>query len=184
MILVLCAAFMTSCSGGDTNNTASNAETTVAAENNGNEGSGETAKVNTKDYKPGSKYVFDAGKTISINMPSDAFLKDLGDPVSYFESESCAFQGLDKTYTYKDFVITTYPKDDVDYVFSIELLNDVVTTPEGAYIGMSADDVKALYPEGPTEESDKALQYVDGDSKLSFILDNGEVSSICYTSSK
>ena len=44
--------------------------------------------------------------------------------MSYFEAPSCAFDGIDKTYTYAGFELLTYPKDDKDYVSSV-VLKDV-----------------------------------------------------------
>lgn len=160
-------------------NNDTNTTTTAAAAG----GAGETRAPAADDssYTAGSTFVFPAkGQKISVNMPLSLFIDSLGDPDDYFESESCAFQGLDKTYTYKDFVIYTYPQSEKDYVASIALKSDAVTTAEGAYIGMTADEVKALY-QAPSDESDKAIVYTDGDAVLSFMLDGDQVSSITYT---
>lgn len=160
-------------------NNDTNTTTTAAAAG----GAGETQAPAADDssYTAGSTFVFPAkGQKISVNMPLSLFIDSLGDPDDYFESESCAFQGLDKTYTYKDFVIYTYPQSEKDYVASIALKSDAVTTAEGAYIGMTADEVKALY-QAPSDESDKAIVYTDGDAVLSFMLDGDQVSSITYT---
>ena len=176
MMTAACSSDKETASSGGNNDTSA---TTAAAAGD----SGETAAPAADDasYKAGSNYVFAAkGQKISVNMPLSLFIDALGAPDDYFESESCAFQGLDKTYTYKDFVIYTYPQSEKDYVASIALKSDAVTTGEGAYIGMTPDEVKALYPT-PSDESDKALVYADGDAVLSFIIDGDQVSSITYT---
>ena len=55
-------------------------------------------------------YVFRTGEaTVAVNDDMADVLSALGEPQSYFEAESCAFEGLDKTYTYSGFVITTRP---------------------------------------------------------------------------
>ena len=125
-------------------------------------------------------YVFKSGDTaVAIDQDMAEVLAALGEPKSYFEAESCAFQGLDKTYTYSGFVITTRPDGDKDYVNSIVLTDDSVTTPEGIYIGSSADDVAAAYGQSGTQ-SDTLMGYVEDGCALNFILDEGKVISIEY----
>lgn len=131
---------------------------------------------------PGSKYSFTLkGVQIAANAEMAPLVEALGEPTDYFESESCAFQGLDKVYTYGSVIIRTYPKDAVDYVLSVELRDDTVSTGEGVYIGASAEDVTAAYGE-PSEQSSAALRYVDGDCTLTFLLTDGRVTDITYTS--
>lgn len=125
-------------------------------------------------------YVFQNGEaTVAIDQDMAEVLSALGEPKSYFEAESCAFEGLDKTYTYSGFVITTRPDGDKDYVNAIALTDDSVTTPEGIYIGSSADDVAAAYGQCDTQ-SDTLMGYVKGGSVLNFILDGDKVISIEY----
>lgn len=125
-------------------------------------------------------YVFrSGGATVTIDQDMAEVLAALGEPKSYFEAESCAFEGLDKTYTYSGFLITTRPDGDKDYVNSIALTDDSVTTPEGLYIGSSADDVTAAYGQSDTE-ADTLLGYSKGGTVLNFILDGGKVVSIEY----
>ena len=58
------------------------------------------------------------------------FWSVLGEPMHYFEAPSCAFEGMDKIYSYSGFEFTTYTKDNVDYIASIVFLDDTVTTRE------------------------------------------------------
>ena len=143
--------------------------------------------TNTESVQPtesgavDSGYVFQTadGKTVAINEDMQQVLADLGEAQSYFEAESCAFEGLDKTYTYAGFTITTRPEGEKDYVNSILLTDDSVTTPEGAYIGSSKEDVEALYG---TESGDMEamLTYVKDGVSLNFVLIDGAVASIEY----
>ena len=108
-------------------------------------------------------------------------LDRLGEPRKYFESESCAFKGLDKVYTYAGVVIRTYPKDNTDYVLNVELKDDTVSTPEGVSIGESRDKVTKVYG-AATATNDTSVSYRKGDVVLSFIFDaDGAVTSITYT---
>lgn len=122
--------------------------------------------------------------SVSLSMDQDfaPALALLGEPLGYFESESCAFQGLDKVYTYPSFIISTYPQDGLDRILSIYLMDDMVTTAEGAYIGMHLDEVSALYGE-PTSTAEQSVTYEKGSCALAFICDaDGCVSAITYTS--
>lgn len=165
-------------------NGANNAATNSADDvSNNDSAAGNEAASNAGSFVAGSKmHISASGKDIYVNEPTADFIDALGDTDSYFESESCAFQGLDKVYTYKNFVIRTYPIDEVDYVSSIEFRNDSITTSTGCYIGMDMDTVKTNNSEYELEsESEVSLVYVDGDTKLSYIFTDGEVSSITYT---
>ena len=126
-------------------------------------------------------YVFTTGDGVTVSVDEDMaqVLTDLGEAQSYFEAESCAFEGLDKTYTYPGFVITTRPDGENDYVNSIRLTDDSVSTVEGVYIGSSEADVKAAYGEdGGADQG--MLSYTAGGVSLNFILEDGAVISIEY----
>lgn len=126
-------------------------------------------------------YVFTApnGGTVAMGDDMAAVLKALGEAQTYFEAPSCAFEGLDKTYTYSGFTILTRPDGDRDLVNSILLTDDSAATPEGVFIGSSAQDVAATYGE-PAQQTDTMLGYVKGGTALNFILEDGRVISIEY----
>lgn len=127
-----------------------------------------------------SGYVFTApnGYSVAVNDDMALVLEGLGEPVSYFEAASCAFEGLDKTYTYSGFTITTRPEG-ADLVTSIFLTDDSTTTPEGIYIGSPAGDVTAVYGE-PAQQTDTLVSYTRDGVILNFILCDGAVISIEY----
>ena len=58
---------------------------------------------------------------IAPHMEAASIIEKLGEPESYHEYESCAFQGKDKRYQYKDIIICTYPKNGADYIYTIQL---------------------------------------------------------------
>ena len=141
--------------------------------NNGGQGQGGAADTYRFTLK---------GVEVAVDAEMAPIAGQLGDPTSYFESESCAFQGMDKVYTYGSVIIRTYPQDGVDYVLSIELMDDTVSTPEGVRIGSPKADVTASYGE-PVEATGTALIYEKGSSTLTFLVENDQVSAITYTSS-
>lgn len=121
------------------------------------------------------------GTDITVDANLAPIVAALGDPTNYFESDSCAFQGKDKVWTYGGVILRSYPEGDKDLVLSIELRDDSVSTPEGIYIGSTKDEVTAKYG-APASETGTAVTYVKGGCKLTFILADGKVSSITYQS--
>lgn len=119
--------------------------------------------------------------TIFISQDMADVLAALGEPESYFEAPSCAYDGMDKIYTYPGFEITARPEGEKDLVNSIFLTDDSVTTPEGLYIGASAEDVQSIYGAGSSEENSSAsTMFTLEDVTLSIILEDGKVVSIEY----
>ncbi len=149
------------------------------------EGEGQTAQSGEEGQAGGSGkgYTFSAnGITIGMDVDAAPILEKLGDPASYFEAASCAFEGLDKMYTYSGFEVDTYPAaEDKDCVSAVILKDDSVSTPEGVAIGDSRDKVVEAYGDGFKEENGSLVYEKDG-MKLSFILQDDAVASIEYRS--
>lgn len=126
-------------------------------------------------------YVFvTGGVTVKMDGDMAPVLAALGEPASYFEAASCAFEGLDKIYTYNGFEIDTYPAQDTDLVSAVILKDDSVTTAEGICIGDSLEKLLAAYGEGNRENG--MLVYEKDGMKLCFILQDDSVISIEYRS--
>lgn len=129
------------------------------------------------EVKSDSKYVLAyQGCQLPMNADFAPILAYLGEPASYFEAESCAFDGLDKTYTYDGVEILTYPDGDLDRISVVRILTDAISTAEGITIGSTAEDVTAAYGEGGSR-----YEYEDADCLLSFILQDGKTVSVEYT---
>lgn len=130
----------------------------------------------------GDGYVFTVNG-VQVEMDADAapILEKLGEPVSYFEAESCAFEGLDKMYTYNGFELDTYPKGNNDYVSTVIFKDDSVATAEGVAIGDSLEKLQQAYAGEGTQE-DGMIVYEKGGMKLCFILNEDEIVSIEYRS--
>ncbi|MCM1264552.1 MAG: hypothetical protein NC313_17715 [Butyrivibrio sp.] len=126
-------------------------------------------------------YVF-SYNGVSVTMDAEAapIIAALGEPASYFEAASCAFEGLDKIYTYNGFELETYPTNDIDYVSTVILKDDSVSTAEGVCIGDSLEKMQQTYGDG--EESGGIIIYVKDGMKLCFIVQADEIISIEYRS--
>lgn len=132
-------------------------------------------------YEPAvDGYLFNFnGVKISMHSPAAPLLEELGKELAYFEAESCAFQGLDKTYSYPGFDLMTYPIEGTDYISSIVLMDDSVTTPEGLYIGAPESDIISRLGE-EYESENGSYVYIRGQSQLMIITEGGSVTSIEY----
>jgi len=177
-LLALCAALaLTACGGGQTQPAQSQPQSAGSSPSVQTGGSASPAASGS--------FVFLVSKEgteieVAINEDMADVLAALGEAQSYFEAASCAFNGLDKTYTYAGFSITTRPDGEKDYVNSILLTDDSVTTAEGVYIGCTAEEVAAAYGESEATASDTVLAYTKGDAALNFVLQDGKVISIEY----
>ncbi len=121
------------------------------------------------------------GQTIAIDAEAAPILSALGKELEYAESPSCAFEGMDKIYVYAGFRLQTYTKSGKDYVRSVELTDDSVSTVEGIRIGDSVEQVKTAYGT-PGEESATALKYADAKNgiTLQILVRDGRVTNIQY----
>lgn len=160
--------------GGDVNDVQGGSQQ-VTGDTAGNQnGGGEKAA--------GKGYVFQYnGVTVSVDGDMAPVLEALGEPNSCYEAASCAFEGLDKTYTYSSFVIETYPQGEKDYVSTIVLKDDAVSTAENIYVGSSLEAVTKAYGTDYTEQGSMLVYYKDG-MKLCFLVENDTVTSIQYFS--
>ena len=114
-----------------------------------------------------------------MNQEFSALLEWLGEPESYFEAASCAFDGLDKFYTYPGFELTTYPVGEQDVISEIYFTSADLTTPEGVGPGDTYEDMVAAYGEEYTENFGQ-YTYTDGDTMLIITIENDAIFSVSY----
>ncbi|MDR1536505.1 MAG: hypothetical protein LBU32_00625 [Clostridiales bacterium] len=117
------------------------------------------------------------GVNIGLNSNAADIIAALGSPNDVFEAPSCAFEGVDKFLYYNGFVINTYPKNGQDNVLSI-ILNGA-QTPEGLGIGMSVDDMVAIYGEN-YYGSAGAYVYSVKNVELTVLTEGSSVVEISY----
>ena len=173
LALTLCLALLAGC-GGNANSNQNNSGNTSGdqSQNSGDTDSGENQAADL--------FIFTSnGVEVKMNAEADPIVEALGEPVSSYEAPSCAFQGTDYIYTYDGFQINTYPLNDVNYVSSVVLISDAVSTPEGLEIGGTLEDMVAAYGEDYTEEYGM-YTYTRGDSQLAVLIGDGAITSIEY----
>ena len=130
------------------------------------------------DQEKGYEFVFN-GVTIAMHSKMEPILEKLGEPMEYFEAESCALPGMEKIYTYSGFEILTYEKEGVDYVLSVVILDDSVSTKEGIYLYSDLDSLIEKYGDDYTKELN-TYKYESGQSQLAFLVEDDEITSIEY----
>lgn len=142
-------------------------------------GSGDTnISQNTKTN--GYVFTYD-GTEVNVDADASVYVEKFGETSSYYETPSCAFDNLDKFYTYQGFEIDTYYSDGKDLVLSVVLLDDTVSTTEGICIGDAKDKVASVYGE-PGESTDTSATYKKDNMKLVFIFKDDVVAAIEYKS--
>ncbi|SDB54971.1 hypothetical protein SAMN02910298_02815 [Pseudobutyrivibrio sp. YE44] len=136
----------------------------------------------TDSAHAGTPFLFEYdGMDINVDDDIADYLDKLGEPNQYFESPSCAAEGIGKLYTYSDFEIQTYPDGDVDRILYIRLRTDNVSTKEGIDLSSSKDDIIAAYGAPKSEETGSLIYELNG-TTLKFIFDGDSLSSIEYDS--
>ena len=142
-------------------------------------GSGNTTPSNSNSGSNTKDYVFKSGSTtVEMKADAEAVLKALGAYKSSYEAPSCAFDGMDKIYSYNGFDLMTYTQNGKDLISGVVLRDDTVETPEGIAIGSKAEDVKKAY--GDFEKDATSATFKSDNCKLLIIFEGGVVTSIQY----
>lgn len=161
LLLAVSCVFLCACGGGNNEGNAGN-------NNSENKQENEASYIFTYD-----------GMEISVNEDIESVVNKLGEPIAYYEAASCAFDGMDKFYTYSSFQLDTYPKDGKDMLASIYFKDDLVKTTEGISLYMTKADMIKAYGEATTVNGNE-YTYEKGNGCLYFILEGDEIISIEY----
>lgn len=154
-----------------------NSEETAQA---GGEETSEEAAAGQEAAHKGYVFIYN-DIVMEMDAEVSAVLEQLGEANSYFEAPSCAFEGIDKMYTYGSFELDTYPTGDKDYISAVIFKDDTITTPEGVGIGDSREKLTEAYGDGGAEEAGMIV-YRKDDMKLCFIIQDDSIASIEYRS--
>ena len=119
------------------------------------------------------------GVTIHMDQNMAEVLEQLGEPLGIFEAPSCAFDGIDRIFSFPGVQIHTYPDGDLDFVHTISIRDDSVTTMEGIYLGSSWEAVLAAYG-SDYEQEFGMFTFTRGRTTLSFFIEDDIVIGITY----
>ena len=127
-----------------------------------------------------SYYVEYRNVKIKMGAEADSIIEALGEYQDRREIGDCGGLGAQVKYSYPSLdVYVLESKDGGSVIDEISFRDDTVTTPEGVYIGMTADKAKSKSGE-PTAETDKKLEYEGTKYVLVITLKDGAVSKIDY----
>ena len=180
-LLLVAMLILAGCGG---NNASSDNAANTGSDNSNVQTSTEAdAATNTESSSTLSGYVFSYNDVeFTVDMEASAVVTALGEPASYYEVPSCAFEGLEKIYDYSSFEITTYEADGTDYIANIYLKDDLVSTSEGISLFMTTDEMINTYGEDYSVNEGEYV-YLKDSTKLIFIVTyEGEILSIQYGS--
>ena len=119
------------------------------------------------------------GINITIGAEAASIIDALGEPRSYTEEPSCAFDGMDKTYYYGSFYLSTYPLEGKDYVYNLWFADDGVATEEGIRIGSTRSQVEEAYGKDCFNGTNSFV-LTKGQSRLVILLEDGLVTGVSY----
>ncbi len=196
LLIALELVSFAACSGESTEISEKKGNTTIVEDDKSNKNNTEDDKSANDDTKANSDnepvkkaeagvqkgYLFKYNDvTVSVDQIVSEVVDKLG-TYTYYESNSCAFDGLDKVYTYPSFEIDGYPNGDEYCISAIIFRDDMVETEEGAYIGMEKSKIQKLYGE-PTEMSGMLAIYKKDGMQLRFVYASDDtVAAIQYVS--
>lgn len=185
LLFALIAFAVSACSPGATTASTTGSGSTTASTTAGSTGetTGATSQTSSTAGEstgvPAGYYFETNGVVIQIDAPAAPILEKLGEPMNYFEAKSCAFDGMDKIYSYSGYEFQTYTLDGVDLIFSIRFLDDSVATREGISLNATLADVTKAYGTD-YETSTKQIIFKDEASKLTFLMEDDAVVAIEY----
>ncbi len=123
-------------------------------------------------------------KEIEIGVNCGAWLLDeikaKGIDYKYYEAASCAYQGLDKIYTFDSFEVLVNTINGHDVIVLITLMDDLIKTSENLKIGDSVNKITEIYGKDGTL-SGETYKYEKDKTYISIITKNGKISTISYS---
>lgn len=119
------------------------------------------------------------GELIKMGVLVDPIVDNLGEPMHFFEVPSCAFDGNDRVWFYSGFELHAFPDGDEHFVLSVVLNDDSNGTENGVFIGMTYEQMVAVYGDGYEQNIDQ-FKYIRGGTSLAFIISDGFITSITY----
>lgn len=125
-------------------------------------------------------YVEYNGAKITMGAEADKIIDALGEAQDRREIGDCGGLGAQVRYSYPSLEIYVLEsKTDGNVIDQITFRDDLVTTPEGACIGMSVEDATKLLGT-PSAQNDKAVEYQKNKFVLKLGILDGIVTEIDY----
>ncbi|MCL2321342.1 MAG: hypothetical protein FWC47_04460 [Oscillospiraceae bacterium] len=130
------------------------------------------------------------GLNVHVDDDAKEVLTSLGNDYTFEEAISCAYKGMDKSFSYDGIEISTLPIDDRDKICEVYVTSDKYETLRGIKVGLKKSDIEETYGKDYTFEDSVLTYWIDekGDPKspkLYFVLDeNNIITAISIFSAK
>jgi hypothetical protein len=121
------------------------------------------------------------GTEYACGAPVDPLLSTFGDGYEYAEGLNCAYDSVDKTFTYPTVTIYTVPLEEGDIVSEIYTENPAVTSTEGIAVGASRADVVTAHGDGFEDLGNLLVYRSSAEGALCFEMENDAVVAIFVT---
>jgi len=139
-----------------------------------------TSDVTPIEVVPDAVFSFSMnGAVIHMDMEISQVTAMLGEPNAVFEQPSCAFDGIDRVFSFPGVQFHTYPVGDLDFLHTINIRDDSVATENGIFLGSSLSDVISAYGNNYAHEFGM-FTFTRGLTRLSFFIENDMVVGILY----
>jgi|GEM_PF-3536767 len=141
---------------------------------------GSETTVADDSEETGYYFVYDS-VTLTPGDKWDLVKDSFKEEYTSFESASCAYEGMDRIYTFKSIAVHTYEKDsdNIEIISGIDVTSENATSPEGLQIGMDATQIRELMGE-PDDEYTGAFVYTEGSTQLNLYLENNVLTTFSY----
>ena len=117
---------------------------------------------------------------IDMNQNIDYVISNVGEPLGIFEAPSCAFDGIDRIFSYPGLQLYTYPHGDDDLIHTIGFFDDSVRTAEGGIrLGAKLQAVTDAYGDDYVVDTGM-YKFTRGSTSLEFLIDDDMVIGITY----
>ena len=127
-----------------------------------------------------SFYATYKGVKIVMGADADGIIEALGEAQERKEIGDCGGLGAQVLYTYPSVEIYVLEsKTDGNIIDQISFRDDIITTPEGVYIGMGIAEAKTALGD-PDSEASSSFEYENGDHVLVITHSDGKVKKIDY----
>ena len=103
----------------------------------------------------------------------------MGEPLGVFEAPSCAFDGIDRIFSFPGLQIHTYPQDGDDFIHTVSVRDDSILTQNGIYLGNSWDSVLSAYG-NDYQHAYGMFTFTKGVTTLSIFVEDDMVVAITY----
>jgi hypothetical protein len=121
------------------------------------------------------------GAEYACNQPVEPTLAAFGEGYEYAEGLNCAYDSVDKTFTYPNVTIYTVPLEDGDMIGEIYTEDPAVTSAGGIAVGASKADVVAAHGEGFEDLGNLLVYRSEDQGSLCFEMENDAVIALFVT---